>query len=272
MPVSPRKLLALLLLSLPIAIPAHAKKPDTGFLDRTIKLQGTSYKYQVFVPENWTPHQKWPIVLFLHGAGERGDDGLQQTDVGIGTAIRSDRARIPAIVVMPQCLKNLWWIRAPMDELAIASLEAATKEFHGDTQRTYLTGLSMGGYGAWHLAEKYPGRFAALAVICGGIRPPEAALKAHPELVKLTPPDQPKSYSDAASKIGKTPVWIFHGADDDVVPVTESQRMSAAMKAVGAEVHYTEYPGVKHVSWDKAYDEPELFRWLFSKSLITNPR
>ncbi len=125
----------------------------------------------------------------------------------------------------------------------------------------------MGGYGAWHLAEKYPGRFAALVVICGGIRPPAAARKAHPELEKWTPADEPKSYTDAAAKVGKIPVWIFHGADDDIVPVTESQQMVAAMKQVGAEVHYTEYPGVKHVSWDKAYDEPKLFPWLFSKSL-----
>lgn len=268
--VSPRKLLAFLAPWLSIAVSAHAKNHDTGFLDRTIALQGATYKYQVFVPENWTPNQEWPIILFLHGAGERGDDGLQQTDVGIGTAIRSDRSRIPAIVVMPQCRKNLWWNQPPMDELAIAALEAATKEFHGDIRRTYLTGISMGGYGTWRLAEKYPGRFAALVVICGGIRPSATTLKADPELAKWTPPDEPKSYSDAAAKIGKTPVWIFHGADDDVVPVTESQRMYAAMKEIGAEVHYTQYPGVRHVSWDKAYDEPGLFPWLFSKSLVAS--
>jgi predicted peptidase len=159
-----------------------------------------------------------------------------------------------------------------MDDIAIAALEGATKEFQGDTRRTYLTGLSMGGYGTWHLAEKYPGRFAALVVICGGIHPPAATLKAYPELAKLAPPDEPKSYSDAAARVRKTPVWIFHGADDDIVPVTESQRMYAAMKEIGAEVHYTEYPGVRHVSWDKAYDEPKLFPWLFSKSLATKPK
>src|ERR1700720_4781058 len=263
--------LLFLFLGLWIGVPVFAKSHETGFLDRTITLQGVIYKYQVFIPDNWTPRQKWPVILFLHGSGERADDGLQQTDTGIGTAIRSDRSRIPAIVVMPQCRQNLWWTQPPMDDLAIAALEAATKEFHGDTLRTYLTGLSMGGYGAWRLAEKYPGRFAALVVICGGIHPPAAALKAHPELAKWTPPDEPKSYSDAAAKVGKTPVWIFHGADDDIVPVTESQRMYAAMKEIGAEVHYTEYPGVKHVSWDRAYDEPKLFPWLFSKSLSAKP-
>jgi predicted peptidase len=262
-----RRPLILLFIAMCIGVPVFAKNHETGFLDRTITLHGEIYKYQVFIPDNWTPKQKWPIVLFLHGSGERADDGLQQTDIGLGTAIRVDRTRFPAIAVMPQCRKNLWWVQPPMNDLAIATLEAATKEFHGDTSRTYLTGLSMGGYGTWYLAQKYPGRFAALVVICGGIHPPAATLKAHPELIKWAPEDGPKSYAEAAAKVGKVPVWIFHGADDDIVPVTESQRMQAAMKQIGAEVHYTEYPGVKHVSWDKAYDEPKLFPWLFSKSL-----
>ncbi len=119
------------------------------------------------------------MILALHGAGERGSDGLLQTAVGIGPAIRSNRGAIEAIVVMPQCSKNHWWTLPPFDDLAMAALAEATKEFHGDTHRIYLTGLSMGGFGAWHLAEKYPGRFAALVVICGGIRPPAAALKRH---------------------------------------------------------------------------------------------
>jgi predicted peptidase len=260
-------MLVFLFLCLLITVPAHAKKYETGFVDRAITRQGISYKYQVFVPEDWTPHQKWPVILFLHGVGERGDDGLLQTDVGIGSEIRTNRSAIPAIVVMPQCPKRLWWMLPPMDDLAMAALEQATKEFHGDAQRTYLTGLSMGGFGAWHLAEKYPGRFAALVVICGGIRPPAAARSAYPDLAKLTPPDSPESYLAAAQRVGKIPVWIFHGGGDDIVPVSESQRMNDAMKQIGAEVRYTEYPGVGHASWKKAYAEPELFPWLFSKSL-----
>lgn len=247
--------------------PAHAKKHETGFIDRTATIQGVQYKYQVYIPEDWTPHRKWPVILFLHGSGERGDDGLLETDVGIGTAIRTDRSTFEAIVVMPQCVKNLWWILPPMDELAMASLAEATKEFHGDPHRTYLTGLSMGGYGAWHLAQQHPRTFAALVVVCGGIRPSPTAQKAIPALVRVTPPDSPQSYADAARRVGKTPVWIFHGSDDKIVPVTESQRMSDAMKQIGAEVHYTEFPGVGHASWNKAYDEPKLFPWMFSKSL-----
>ena len=260
-------LIGFVFLCLPGSLPAHGRKQETGFLDRTATIAAVQYKYQVFVPDDWTPHQKWPVILALHGAGERGDDGVLQTDVGIGTAIRSNRSALEAIVVMPQCPKNLWWMLPPTDDLAMAALAEATREFHGDTHRTYLTGLSMGGYGAWHLAQKHPGTFAALVVICGGIRPPAAAQKLNPGLTSLTPPDSPKSYADAAGRVGKIPVWIFHGADDEVVPVTESRRMSEAMKQIGAEVHYTEYPGVGHACWNKAYDEPKLFPWLFSKSL-----
>jgi predicted peptidase len=240
--------------------PAHAKKTETGFLDRTVTVSGTVYKYQVFVPDDWTSGKKWPVILFLHGAGERGDDGLAQTEVGIGRAIRLGRSRFPAVVVMPQCRKEVWWTQSPMVDVAIKSLEAATKEFHGDLQRTYLTGLSMGGYGTWYLAGKYPGRFAAIAPICGGVLEPNVS--------RQHPPDDLKPYTDAATRIGgNTPVWIFHGGDDPTVPVAESRRMNDAMKALGGEVRYSEYPGVPHNSWDKAYAEPELFTWMLSKSI-----
>ena len=269
----PKRMLVFLFFCLLTTSLAEAeKKHETGFLDRTLTLRGVTYKYQVFLPEDWTSREKWPVILFLNGAGERGDDGLEQTDVGIGTAIRTNRSAIRAIVVMPQCRKNSWWTLPPMDDMAMAALNEATKEFHGDLQRTYLTGISMGGFGSWHLAEKYPGRFAAMVVICGGIRPPAHARNAIPELAKSSPPDSSKSYADAAQRIGKTPVWIFHGGADDIIPVTESQRMNEAMNQVGAEVHYTEFPGVGHACWDKAYDEPKLFPWLFSKSLATPPK
>jgi predicted esterase len=265
------KLTVLLIVFLASALCTPAKH-ETGFLDRSVTIGDTTYRYQVFVPEDWTPHQKWPVILFLHGSGERGEDGLDETDVGIGTAIRSDRGHFEAIVVMPQCRKNTWWTEPPMGDLAMTALRNATREFHGDTNRTYLTGISMGGYGSWYLAQKYPNTFAALVIVCGGIHPPAATLKAHPELVNFSPPDGPKAYTDAAAKIGKVPVWIFHGADDNIVPVVESQRMADAMKAVGAEVHYTEYSGVKHVAWDKAYDEPKLYPWLYSKTLADRER
>jgi predicted peptidase len=259
------RLMMLTLLVALVGAPAPAKIPETGFLDRTVTLVNTKYKYQVFVPDNWTPNKKWPVILFLHGVGERGDDGLAQTDLGMGSAIRMNRSRFPAIVVMPQCRKNVWWIDSPMDDVAMAALAQAEKEFQGDPRRIYLTGLSMGGYGTWHLAAKFPGKFAALVPVCGGIL--------RPELARVHSPQDKKPYTDAAKKIvGNTPVWIFHGAMDDTVPVTESRRMAEAMKALGAEVRYTEYPGVGHDSWDKAYAEPELVTWMLSKKLSGKAR
>ncbi len=239
--------------------PLHAKKPVTGFLDRTLTIQGNEYKYQVFVPADWTTKNKWPVILFLHGAGERGDDGLIQTEVGIGTAIRRYRSRFPAVIVMPQCRKDVWWTDPAMADMAMKALELSQKEFRGDPQRTYLTGLSMGGYGTWYLAANHPGKFAAIAPICGGILRPDDSRK--------QPAEDTRPYTEAAQKVGKTPVWIFHGGDDPVVPVAESQRMAEAIKAVGAEVHYTEYPGVGHNSWEKAYAEPDFTTWLLSQSL-----
>jgi predicted peptidase len=241
--------------------PAKAKKVETGFLDRAILVRGTQYKYQVYVPTEWSRGKKWPVILFLHGSGERGDDGLLQTAVGLPVAVRLDRSRFPAIIVIPQCRKGVWWRDAPMDEVAIQALESAQKEFHGDLERTYLTGLSMGGYGTWHLAAKFPGRFAALVSICGGaIRPEE---------LKKNPPSTQQPYQEVAKKIGSgTPVWIFHGDADDSVPVSESRSMAAAMKELGGEVQYTEYAAVAHNSWDKAYAEPELMTWMLSKSTV----
>jgi predicted peptidase len=254
-------LLAVIAASL-AAAPAEAKKSQTGFLDRTVIVAGTDYKYQVFVPDNWTKKKKWPVILFLHGAGERGDDGLIQTEVGIGTAIRRNRSRFPAVVVMPQCRKDVWWADS-MADVAMAALAEAQKEFHGDATRIYLTGLSMGGYGTWYLAAKYPGKFAAIVPICGGILMPDKA--------RTQSPDDNSPYTEAAKKIGnKTPVWIFHGGDDPVVPVTESRRMAEAMKALGGELHYTEYPGVGHNSWEKAYAEAELLPWMLSKTSRAN--
>ena len=243
-------------------LPANAA-PETGFLNRTVTLEGTSYRYVVYVPIDWTSNRKWPIVLFLHGAGERGDDGLQQSQVGIGGAIRTHSDRFPAIVVMPQCRKNIWWQAPSMEAQAIAALDAATREFNGDPERTYLTGLSMGGYGTWDLAGKMANRFAAIAPICGGIKLP-ARLAKDTGVIQT---DSADIYTAAAKKVVSIPIWVFHGGADPTVPVNESRNMVAALKALHADVRYTEYDGVGHNSWDKAYSEPDFPVWLFSQKL-----
>jgi predicted peptidase len=252
--------------------PARAKTPETGFLDRTVTVANTKYKYQVFVPDNWTPKKKWPVILFLHGAGERGSDGLLQTEVGLPRAIRENRSRFRTVVVIPQCLPDHWWTTPEMEEMALAALAAATKEFNGDATRTYLTGLSMGGFGSWYLAARYPRKFAAVVPICGGIAVSERLRQLHPDLTKNSYTDDPKNYAEVAQKIGKTPVWIFHGGADDTVPVEGSRKLNDALQAAGGDVHYTEYPGVGHNSWDKAYAEPELVTWMLSKTLSGKAR
>jgi predicted peptidase len=242
-------------------------KRNPLFAARTLSLRGATYKYQVFVPGDWSVSRKWPVILFLHGAGERGSDGQRQTREGIGKAIQRDHARFPAIVVLPQCSKDNWWSAPGMEEFALAALDAATEEFSGDCRRTYLTGLSMGGYGAWDIAAKNPDRFAALVPICGGIVTPASLQNKYPELHKAAYADVPTSYAGIAAKIGKTPVWIFHGAKDTVVPPDNSRKMFTALQEVGGDVRYTEYPRVGHASWKKAYADPKLTAWLFSKSL-----
>lgn len=125
----------------------------------------------------------------------------------------------------------------------------------------------MGGYGTWALAANNPGKFAALVPICGGIAAPATVLGERPDLVQAGYPDAPASYREVATKLGKTPIWTFHGDADPIVPVEGSRKMVEALKVAGGNVLYTEYPGVDHDSWDKAYAEPELMPWMLSKSL-----
>jgi predicted peptidase len=241
---------------------------QTGFLDRQVVVDGVSYRYQVFVPADYAPDKAWPVLLFLHGSGERGDDGLKQTTVGLPSAIRYDRARFPLVVVMPQAREGTRWYGANARQ-AMAALEAATAEFHGDRARTYLSGLSMGGQGTWLLAAQHPERFAAIAPVCGFLRlkndedVPNPAVDA--ALVEEFPEALTEDASSAfAKRLGQLPAWIFHGALDDVVPVHNARRMHAALQARGAEVRYTEYPQANHNAWDAAYAEPGLIPWLLA--------
>lgn len=251
----------LLLAGLGFAAALLSRSAETGFLNRTVTVGRTTYRYQVYVPAGWSQEQKWPVILFLHGAGERGEDGLLQTEVGIGTAIRRHSERFPCLVVFPQCRNNAWWAEPEMEAQALTALEQTLQEFNGDPARIYLTGLSMGGYGTWSLAARHPGKFAALAPICGGIRPPPGLASTQASPTESS--DDP--YMAVARKIGKTPVWVFHGSADAVVPVSESRQMVEALRSIGGNVHYTEYEGVGHNAWDRAYDEPDFLPWLFAQ-------
>ena len=245
---------------------AGARAGETGFLDRTVTVNGVRYRYQVYVPVDYAPQQTYPVLLFLHGAGERGDDGLLQTHVGLGAAIRQARARFPFLVVFPQARRETWWV-GDMAAQALQALEQTITEFHGDPHRLYLSGVSMGGYGTWYVAARAGGRFAAIVPVCGWVTLPRADLPAERQAaLRADNPfvQAPDPYTAAAAGIGRTAVWLFHGAADPLVSVEESRRLFTALQALGADVKYTEYAGVGHNAWDQAYAEPELVPWLLS--------
>lgn len=244
--------------------PSRARQDGEMFQDRAITIGTTEYRFRVFTPKGWSRKKKSPVILFLHGAGERGDDNLAQTRIGIGPAILRQQESLPFIVVLPQCPKNRWWTEPEMQDQALKALNQTVKEFNGDPKRTYLTGLSMGGYGSWMMAAGNPSMFAAIGVVCGGVRPPPGINVPQRSDSLAASPDP---YGAVAAKIGKTPVWVFHGGADPVVPVTESRKMVEAIKGAGGSVRYSEYEGVSHNSWDRAYSEPEIFKWMLSQKL-----
>jgi poly(3-hydroxybutyrate) depolymerase len=237
---------------------SHTEPPqETGFLNRSIELSGVSYRFQVYLPEDWRRDDRrlWPIVLFLHGRGERGFDGMWQTQFGLPQAVRDHPERWPFVVVMPQCPQDQHWTDPGTQELAMAALDRETAEFHGDPDRTYLTGLSLGGYGAWELARLYPHRWAAVAIAAGGIFWSYAP--ARWQQASTLP-------AEYARALGRTPIWLFHGTDDPVVAPRQSELMYETFKAAGGHIRFWLYQGLKHDCWTRAYNEPELPRWLFS--------
>lgn len=249
-----------LALSLLTCATAAGQRAETGFLDRVATVGGLTLPYQVYVPKGDAPATRWPVILFLHGAGERGADGLLQTVVGLGPAIRRDPTRYPAIVVMPQSPRDSLWAGAPA-EVAMEALRQTITEFPADTSRVYLMGLSMGGNGAWYLAYRYPDVFAAVVPICGWVSPRGPL----PALATVVPTEAGEPFQALARRLSAVPVWIVHGEVDPVVPVEQSRNAAAALEAAGANVHYTELLGVGHNSWDAAFASDELVSWLFTQ-------
>lgn len=234
---------------------AQPTSQPTGFLFKTLAIGKETYAYSVYVPPEYTPERAWPVVLFLHGSGERGSDGLLQTEVGIATAIRRNRALCPAIVVMPQCRAGQLWTNQ-MAEAALKCLDEAAREYRVDADRTYLTGLSLGGFGAWLLGERVPERFAAVVPICGFYANPNAALDTE-TLGKL------------AQSLKSVPVWCFHGALDKAVPVERSREIVGALREAGGNVRYTEFADGQHDVWGRAYADAELWKWLLAQRRAT---
>ncbi len=257
----------LLLAFLPSAWAAGVDPASVAFADRTVTTGAGTFRYQVFVPTHLDKRKKPPVILFLHGSGERGDDNRAQTRNGIRLLIAQDVERFPCVVVCPQCRAGGFWTQPEMEDMALKALDESIAEFSGDLGRVYLTGLSMGGYGTWDLAKRFPDRWAAIAPCCGGVVLPRRSGSASAE-------GQPSGdlYVAVAQKASPLPAWVFHGGADPTVPVSESRQMVALLYPLKAgmkgdlrkDLKYTEYPGVGHNSWDYAYKEPGLLPWFLS--------
>lgn len=222
-----------------------------------------SLLYNILLAENHAtnsnPAKKYPLVLFLHGAGERGNDNKQQI-IHIKKLFldQANRKNYNAFVIAPQCPEGEKWVNVdwslkrhdipknpsvPM-RLTMKLLDSLIKVYPIDTSRIYITGLSMGGFGTWDAIARYPNKFAAAIPICGG------------------------GDEKTAKTIKNIPIWAFHGSADKVVHTSRSRNMINAIKAEGGKPLYTEYKGIGHGSWFKAYKEPNLLKWLFAQSKI----
>ena len=244
------------------ALPNASESQTTGFLDRKLMLGDTVSQYQMYVPPNWSDEDSWPVILFLHGAGERGSDGVRQTEVGLGQVIRREPQRVPAIVAFPQCREGAQWSDPDMEQLAMMTIDRAIQQFKGDHTRVYLTGLSMGGSGTWYLAAKYPDRFAAIAPIAARALHAPRKIEASDSMAPRSPLG--RMLNVITKRIAGIPTWAFHGREDPVIPVVESREMIAALRSMGNQPLYTEYDHIGHTSWNAAYAEPDFFPWLFS--------
>ena len=227
---------------------AFSGEKQGEIVTRDIFLGGEDYVYQAYLPPQINKDAKLPLVVFLHGIRERGMGGY--ISGMFGTVIKQYLKAIPAIVLLPQCRPNVYWTDAKMDTMVTAQTKAIENEFSIDERRKYLMGVSMGGYGVWHFASNYPNDFAAIVSICGG-----------------SPLTSGNRFTPIAEKIGKTPAWLFHGADDNIVQVSESRNLTAAIKANNGNVKYSEYENVGHNVWLNALGEKKLLPWLLAQNL-----
>jgi len=212
---------------------------ERGFIMREVAIDGKVRKYSIFIPHNYDRAKRWPAILFLHGIGEAGSDGVANVGVGLGPVIAENPSSFPFITIFPQS-KGAWKSDASHRE-AIAVLEDVTRHYSVDPERITLTGLSTGGYGTWTLCEKYRNRFAALVPMC-----------AYANL-------------SIADKLRDIPIWCFHNSLDPFVGSGESRQMVQRIKAVGGSIKYTQYDAVGHDVWVRAYHDPELFTWILSQ-------
>jgi predicted peptidase len=230
---------------------------DGGFVSRSLVDNGTTYKYSVFVPKGFDVKQKWPIILSLHGSGEKGTDGVKPTTTGLGLVVRAQTSTFPAVVVFPQMPPIEGLGRTIYTRIAIIALDKALREFNGDPARQYLTGLSLGGDIGYVLASQAPTRFAAFAPISAMVC--DSCVTGNPTAIDAI------AFPYLASRLKTLPTWVFQGANDPNVLATRTRQVIAAFQAGGVPVTYTEYPNASHNTWDAAYNTPALFTWLFAQ-------
>ena len=209
-----------------------------------LTTQTSEVRYLLFLPTDYgkKANKRWPLILFLHGAGERGTDIWKVATHGPPKHVK-EHSEFSFIVVSPQCPDGKVW----SNDTLLALLDGIMRDYAVDPARVYLTGLSMGGYGTWRLGLTHPEKFAAIAPVCGG-----------GELITLA-----LSSLEKSRELRSLAVWAFHGTKDPVVPLSESQRMVDAVKKAGVkEAKLTIYPNVGHDSWTQTYDNPQLYEWL----------
>jgi predicted peptidase len=200
-------------------------------------------QYLIYLPKDYDAKSslRWPLILFLHGLGERGTN-LELVKKHGPPKILESKKDFPFIVVSPQCPDGKWWSN---DDLLVL-LDEITSKYAVDPERVYLTGLSMGGFGTWSLALENPERFAAIAPICGGGNP-----------------YAPWGFDAVRAQALRTlPIWVFHGAKDETVKLQESERMVNVLKVFGCQVQFTIYPEAGHDSWTETYGNPKLYEWF----------
>ena len=249
------------LVALAVGAEDDMSKKGGVFEKRTFSgASGKQLLYRMLKPDGYDPAgtTAYPLVIFLHGAGERGDDNELQLAEGVKEFAKPEtRKKHPAFVIAPQCPLNKSWghikkidghltlLKTPEPTestgLVLELLDALPKEFRINPKRIYITGLSMGGFGTWDVLARHPDRFAAALPICGG------------------------GIEETAPAFAKVPIWVFHGAIDPEVEVELSRRMVEALRKAGSKPGFTEYPDVEHDSWTRTYRNPEVLDWLFAQ-------
>ena len=240
-------LTALSLLAVLIPMKAKAQSAKSPLTESSLKYEikrSGEIRYLLYLPKDYDAKgsKQWPLVLFLHGAGERGTD-LQRVAIHGPPMLAKNGTNFPFIVVAPQCPEGQRW----ENESLLQLLDHVMKTCKVDASRVYLTGLSMGGYGTWKLALAHPEKFAAIVPICGGGERIDVLLAGR----------------ERAAALRDLGVWAFHGAKDPVVPVAESERMIAVLKRIGCtDLNLTVYPEAQHDSWTETYNNPKLYQWF----------